>query len=105
MKAILTTQEAADLLGSTADKVRRWCREEYLPAVKIGRSYRISAAALIDWWEEQGGGRLVLDEDNLSKPKLFEGISSGGEPSSVTSDKDSQPSKKESKTPRRIVRT
>ena len=105
MKAILTTQEAADLLGSTADKVRRWCREEYLPAVKIGRSYRISAAALMDWWEEQGGGRLVLNEDNLSKPKLFEGISSSDEPvdesSSVTSDKDSKPSK----TSRRIVRT
>src|SRR5690554_4736652 len=62
MKPILTTQEAADILGIKAELVRRWCREQYLPCVKLGRSYRISRAALVQWWEDQGGGELSFDE-------------------------------------------
>jgi len=61
MNPILSTKEAAGFLGTTSQIVRRWCREGYLPAVKIGREYRISTAALVDWWEEQGGGRLDFE--------------------------------------------
>ena len=77
MKAILTTAEAANHLDTKIEKVRRWCREGYLPSVKLGREYRISTAALIDWWEEQGGGRLHFfdtnDEPDPESP-LFEGL-------------------------------
>lgn len=58
MNPIMTTKEAAEVLGVPTDMVRRWCREGYLPAVQLGREYRISRAALVDWWEEKGGGRL-----------------------------------------------
>lgn len=61
MNPIMTTKEAAEMLGIKTDMVRRWCREGYLPAVQLGREYRISRAALIDWWEEKGGGRLEFD--------------------------------------------
>lgn len=61
MNPILSTKEASEFLGTTSEVVRRWCREGYLPSVKIGREYRISTAALIDWWEEQGGGRLDFE--------------------------------------------
>ena len=60
MHPILSTSDAAKLLNCTPEKIRRWCREGYLPAVKIGREWRISAAALEDWWQSQGGGRLQL---------------------------------------------
>lgn len=97
MKSILTTQETAELLGTDAEKVRRWCRENYLPAVKIGREYRISTAALVDWWEAQGGGRLDLNEELLSKPKLFKGFPAAPE-------KQTEEEEKSSKSSRRILR-
>lgn len=77
MKSILTTKEAARLLDSDAETIRRWCREGYLPSVKIGRQYRISVAALVDWWKEQGGGRLDLTMVAISdddESQLFQGI-------------------------------
>lgn len=58
MNPIMTTKEAAELLGIKTELVRRWCRDGHMPAVQLGREYRISRAALIDWWEEKGGGRL-----------------------------------------------
>lgn len=61
MNPIMTTKEAAELLGIKTELVRRWCRDGHLPAVQLGREYRISRAALIDWWEEKGGGRLDFD--------------------------------------------
>lgn len=61
MHPIMTTKEAAELLGIKTELVRRWCREGHLPAVQLGREYRISRAALIDWWDEKGGGRLDFD--------------------------------------------
>lgn len=98
MKSILTTKEAARLLDSDAETVRRWCREGYLPSVKIGRQYRISVAALVDWWEEQGGGRLDLTMvaigDN-DESKLFQGITnerSDLQAEPVTSDKEADSS-------------
>lgn len=101
MKPILTTQEAAEILGTDAEKVRRWCRENYLPAVKIGREYRISTAALVDWWEAQGGGRLDLNEELLSKPKLFKGFPTAPE---KQTEKQKEEEEKSSKSSRRILR-
>lgn len=77
MNPILSTKEAADFLGTTSEVVRRWCREGYLPAVKIGREYRISTAALVDWWDEQGGGRLDFESFysvQKTKPKTDEDV-------------------------------
>ncbi len=37
----LTTRQVADLLKLCEVTVRRWCHEGRLPAVKLGRAYRI----------------------------------------------------------------
>ena len=103
MKPILSTREAAEILGTDAEKVRRWCREEYLPAVKIGREYRISTAALMDWWEEKGGGRLVLNEDRLINDSPFSGLRITKEKSKTSEEIDEEKSKTSTRKPRRII--
>lgn len=40
----LTTRQVADLLKLSEITVRRWCHEGRLPAVKLGRAYRIRRA-------------------------------------------------------------
>lgn len=45
---ILTVQEAARLLKTNADTIRRLCRKGELPAGKIGKSWRLSRKALFD---------------------------------------------------------
>ena len=37
----LTVKEVAELLKMSEATVRKWCREGVLPAVKLGKSYRI----------------------------------------------------------------
>ena len=43
---LYTIQEAAEQLGVTAQTVRRYIKEELLPAKRIGRPYLISGDAL-----------------------------------------------------------
>jgi excisionase family DNA binding protein len=42
----LSTRQVADLLGLTEVTIRRLCHEGRLPAVKLGRSYRLRRADL-----------------------------------------------------------
>jgi excisionase family DNA binding protein len=81
MKAddILTTQEAADLLGAHIETVRRLARKGAIPAFKIGKDWRFSLTALHKWTAEQQQIRqhrptvLVVD-DNPSFAKLLRQI-------------------------------
>ncbi len=43
---LLTTAEVAHLLKMTEATVRRWIRDGALPAIQIGREWRIAAADL-----------------------------------------------------------
>ena len=43
---MLSTREVADRLKVNEDTVRRWCRDGKLPAVQVGRAYRIDPADL-----------------------------------------------------------
>jgi len=54
-----TVAEVAEIVDRDPATVRRWIRNGYLDAVRIGREYRISAADLNAWWRERGGGKLV----------------------------------------------
>lgn len=38
---LLTTREVADYLKLDVSTITRWIREKKLPAIKVGRSYRI----------------------------------------------------------------
>lgn len=55
MEEVLTADEVADYLRVHLTTVRRWCREGELPAVKVGRSYRVRRADLDRWWSERIG--------------------------------------------------
>src|SRR5919107_5934658 len=43
---LLSTEEVAGYLGVGQATVYRWCRDESLPAVKIGRRWRVRRSAL-----------------------------------------------------------
>ncbi|MEJ2641229.1 MAG: response regulator [Desulfosarcinaceae bacterium] len=66
---ILTTQEAAVILGAHIETVRRLARKGAIPAFKIGKDWRFSRDALHKWTTEQQLVRrykptvLVIDDD------------------------------------------
>jgi excisionase family DNA binding protein len=53
-EAFLTPQEVSDLLQVSAQTVRRWIKDEDLPAYKVGpRVWRIRKEDLNVWLEQQ----------------------------------------------------
>jgi len=48
-KAMLTTTEAATRLGVSRQTVLRWVRGHTLPAVRVGRQWRVEGRALATW--------------------------------------------------------
>jgi excisionase family DNA binding protein len=64
MNEVMTLEEVADYLRVHYTTVRRWCRGGELPALKVGRTYRVRRADLEDWWTRQARvARLAEDED------------------------------------------
>ena len=49
MSEILTVKEAAALLKTSRQQIRRMIQNGELPAVKVGREWRISINALLDY--------------------------------------------------------
>ena len=49
MSEILTVKEAAALLKTSRQQIRRMIQNGKLPAVKVGREWRISRNALLDY--------------------------------------------------------
>lgn len=49
MSEILTVKEAAALLKTSRQQIRRMIQNGELPAVKVGREWRISKNALLDY--------------------------------------------------------
>ena len=49
MSEILTVMEAAALLKTSRQQIRRMIQNGELPAVKVGREWRISRNALLDY--------------------------------------------------------
>jgi excisionase family DNA binding protein len=53
-ESFLTPQEVSDLLQVSVQTVRRWIKEETLPAYKVGpRVWRIRRVDLDSWLEQQ----------------------------------------------------
>ena len=49
MSEILTVKEAAALLKTSRQQIRRMIQNGELPAVKVGRGWRVSRNALLDY--------------------------------------------------------
>ena len=49
MIQMLTVKEAAQLLKTTGQQIRKMIQSGELPAVKVGREWRISRNALLDY--------------------------------------------------------
>ncbi|OUN18627.1 MULTISPECIES: helix-turn-helix domain-containing protein [unclassified Flavonifractor] len=49
MSEVLTVKEAAALLKTSRQQIRRMIQNGELPAVKVGREWRISKNALLDY--------------------------------------------------------
>lgn len=58
-----TVSEVAEMVDRDPETVRRWIRNGYLEAARIGREYRLSAAELNRWFSSRGGGTLVPSGD------------------------------------------
>jgi excisionase family DNA binding protein len=62
MAKILTVRQAAELLQASEETVRDWLRRGRIPGRRVGRSWRISEDALLDWLGANGAGHNVLVE-------------------------------------------
>ncbi len=58
MEEFFTVKEIADILKVNKVTVQRWCKTKDLPAVKIGKSYRIERHDFEKWYEEKKGTPL-----------------------------------------------
>lgn len=58
-KRAFSTSEVAEMLDVHVETVRRWIRNDELPAAKFGRNWKVSAPDLNEFWRERGGGKLV----------------------------------------------
>ena len=48
---VLTVEEAAELLKTSKQQIRKMIHDEVLPAVKVGREWRISSTVMKDFVE------------------------------------------------------
>jgi excisionase family DNA binding protein len=61
-ECFLTPQEVSDLLQVSVQTVRRWIKDEDLPAYKVGpRVWRIRKVDLDVWLEQQRSTNVVDD--------------------------------------------
>ena len=63
--ALLTTGEAAQRLGVDPATIRRLIAAEQLPAVRIGRSYRIEPDQLAAFTDQRRTSRPIVTRPNL----------------------------------------
>jgi excisionase family DNA binding protein len=75
---ILTTQEAAAILGAHIETIRRLARRGGIPAFKIGKDWRYSRAALEKWATDQqlqlqrpAQPKVLIVDDDAATVKLM----------------------------------
>ncbi len=55
MEEFYTVKEIAEILKINKVTVQRWCKTNELPAVKIGKSYRIERNDFEEWYKDKRG--------------------------------------------------
>ena len=76
---VLNAREAAALLGTHVETVRRFARRGELPSFKVGKDWRFRREALVRWAEDQGigGGRcsvIVVEDEKLVRKGLVKAL-------------------------------
>jgi excisionase family DNA binding protein len=51
-EVLLSAEEVAEHFGVTTTTVYRWCREERIPCLKIGKHWRMRREELVDFLKE-----------------------------------------------------
>lgn len=54
----MTVDDIAGLLKLHKATIQKWCREGHLPAVKIGRQYRVRKSDFDFWYENNPTGSV-----------------------------------------------
>lgn len=55
MEEFYTVKEIAEILKVNKVTVQRWCKTKDLPAVKLGKSYRIEKNDFEEWYTRKKG--------------------------------------------------
>ena len=64
MRELYTVKELAEILKVNRVTIQRWCKTGEIPAVKIGKSYRIEKKDFENWYKSKKGGiELGLQEE------------------------------------------
>ena len=50
---LLSVEEMTRILKVSKPTIQRWCRDQKIPAAKIGKAYRIRKDDLERWYEEK----------------------------------------------------
>lgn len=61
MQDIFTVEEAAKILRCNQQAIRNAIKRGDLKAAKVGKGYRITEAALEDWFKALGGDQLFRE--------------------------------------------
>jgi len=58
-----TIEQAAKILKANKNTIRTYCRERKIPAIKVGRGYRIAKKDLDNWLRERTLSKAVLKQE------------------------------------------
>lgn len=64
-KEILNLQEVCELLSVSEKTMLKLLKEENVPARKIGREWRFSRAAIIQWIAKGGSAEYIMQEEDI----------------------------------------
>ncbi|MFH1537667.1 MAG: helix-turn-helix domain-containing protein [bacterium] len=62
MEEFYTVKEIAEILKVNRVTIQRWCKTSEIPAVKIGKSYRIEKKDFENWYQAKKGERGFQEE-------------------------------------------
>lgn len=62
MEEFYTVKEIAEILKVNRVTIQRWCKTGEVPAVKIGKSYRIEKKDFENWYLSKKGERGFQEE-------------------------------------------
>lgn len=64
-----TPQQVSKMLGVTSRTIERWCKDGTMPAIKVGRRYRINKKFLAQWIEMSSTGWYPPTREELKRKR------------------------------------